>query len=136
MLILQAAISDFWGKVFLAWQNYPAITVGYEQRKCLLCDPYVTLMLLTLMLYMSSGATSTNFFDHSGIGDKKKGLWANSARMQSRDVAIIGVNALFSKKLSVISGIKNSFLAFTNRFASRKMVANISKALVENAVSS
>lgn len=85
---------------------------------------------------LSPGATSTNFFDYSGIGDKKKGLWANSARMQSRDVAIIGVNALFSKKLSVISGIKNSFLAFTNRFASRKMVANISKALVENAVSS
>jgi hypothetical protein len=35
LLILQAAISDFWGKVFLAWQIYPAITVGYEQRKCL-----------------------------------------------------------------------------------------------------
>jgi hypothetical protein len=35
LLILQAAISDFWGKVFLAWQIYPAITVGYEQCKCL-----------------------------------------------------------------------------------------------------
>ena len=56
--------------------------------------------------------------------------------MQSRDVATIGVNTLFSKKLSVISGIKNSFLAFTNGFASRKMAANISKALVKNAVSS
>jgi len=56
--------------------------------------------------------------------------------MQSRDVAIIGVNALFSKKLSVISGIKNSFWAFTNRFVSRKMAANISKKLVKKAVSS
>lgn len=85
---------------------------------------------------LSPGATSTNFFDYAGIGDKEKGFWANSARMQSRDVAIIGVNALFAKKLSVISGIKNSFLAFTNRFASRKIVANISKKLVKNAVSS
>jgi len=83
---------------------------------------------------LSPGATSTNFFEYSGIGDKKKGFWANSARMQSRDVAIIGVNALFSKKLSVISGIKNSFLAFTNRFASRKMAANISKKFVKSAV--
>jgi short-subunit dehydrogenase len=85
---------------------------------------------------LSPGATRTNFFDYAGIGDKKKGLWANSARMQSRDVAIIGVNALFAKKLSVISGKKNSFLAFTNRFASRKIAAIISKKLVKNAVSS
>lgn len=84
---------------------------------------------------LSPGTTSTNFFDSAGIGDKKKGFYANSARMKSRDVATIGVNALFSKKLSVISGKKNSFLAFTNRFASRKIVANISKKLVKNAVS-
>ena len=84
---------------------------------------------------LSPGATSTNFFNYAGIGDKKKGFWENSARMQSRDVAIIGVNALFAKKLSVISGIKNSFLAFSNRFASRKIVANISKKLVKDAIS-
>ncbi len=84
---------------------------------------------------LSPGATSTNFFNYAGIGDKKKGLWANNTRMQSRDVAIIGVNALFARKLSVISGIKNSFLAFTNRFASRKITANISKKLIKNAAS-
>ena len=83
---------------------------------------------------LSPGATSTNFFDTAGIGEKKKGLWANSARMRSRDVAIIGVNALFAKKLSVIAGIKNSFLAFTNRFAPRNMTANISKKLIKNTV--
>jgi short-subunit dehydrogenase len=85
---------------------------------------------------LSPGTTRTNFFDYAGIGDKKKGFYANSARMQSKDVAIIGVNSLFAKKLSVISGKKNSFLAFTNRFASRKMVANITKKIVKNAVNS
>jgi short-subunit dehydrogenase len=81
---------------------------------------------------LSPGATNTNFFDSAGIGEKKKGLWANSARMRSRDVAIIGVNALFAKKLSVISGVKNSLLTFTNRFAPRNMAANISKKLIKN----
>ena len=68
--------------------------------------------------------------------DKKKGVFSNSARMKSRDVAIIGVDALFAKKLSVISGKKNSFLALINRFASRKITANISKYLVKNSISS
>jgi len=84
---------------------------------------------------LSPGATDTNFFDHAGIGDKEKGLFANNARMQSREVANTGVNALFAKKLSVISGMKNSFLAFTNKFASRNMVATISKKLTKNAAS-
>jgi hypothetical protein len=35
LLILQGAASAFWGKVFLAWQSSPVITVGYEQRKSL-----------------------------------------------------------------------------------------------------
>lgn len=85
---------------------------------------------------LSPGATSTNFFDYAGIGDKKKGIFAKSARMKSGDVAIIGVDALFAKKISVISGKKNSFLAFTNRLASRKIAANISKYLVKNTMSS
>jgi short-subunit dehydrogenase len=92
--------------------------------------------LQVVVTCLSPGATSTNFFNYAGVGDKKKGLMANSSRMQSRDVAMIGVNALFSKKLSVISGLKNSFLAFTNRFVSRKMAANISKILIRNAVNS
>ena len=85
---------------------------------------------------LSPGPTNTSFFDNADIGEKKKGYWANSARMKSRDVALIGVDALFSKKLSVISGAKNSFLAFGNRFVSRRITANISKKLIKNAISS
>jgi len=84
---------------------------------------------------LSPGATSTKFFDVAGIGDKKSGFYANSSRMRSRDVAVIGINALFAKKLSVIPGLKNSFLAFSNRFSSRKIAANISKKLIKNATS-
>jgi len=82
---------------------------------------------------LSPGATKTNFFDTAGIGEKEKGLFANKRRMQSKDVAMIGVNALFSKKLSVISGRKNSILASINKLSSRKMTAAISKKLIQSA---
>jgi len=66
---------------------------------------------------LSPGTTDTNFFEAAGVGDREKGFWANSARMSSGDVAMFGVNALFSRKLSVVSGLKNSILVFSNRFA-------------------
>jgi len=50
------------------------------------------------------GATDTNFVDYAQIGDKKKGLFSNKARMKSREVADIGINALFTGKSSLISG--------------------------------
>tara|TARA_B100000614_G_C14502101_1_gene475060 strand:+ start:443 stop:1240 length:798 start_codon:yes stop_codon:yes gene_type:complete len=80
------------------------------------------------------GATDTNFFDYAQIGDKKRGLFSNKTRMKSREVAEIGINALFAGKLSLISGIMNSCLAFTNRLAPRKMSANISKKLLKDAI--
>ncbi len=83
---------------------------------------------------LSPGPTDTNFFEHAQVGDKKKGLFSNTGRMKSREVAAIGIDALFAEKLSVISGKKNSFLAFTNRLAPRKMAANISKKLMSDAI--
>jgi short-subunit dehydrogenase len=80
------------------------------------------------------GATDTNFFNYAQIGDKKKGFFSNTGRMKSREVAAIGIDALFAGKLSVISGMKNSFLAFTNRLAPRKMSATISKKIMKDSL--
>lgn len=83
---------------------------------------------------LSPGATDTNFFDSAQIGDKKKGLFSNKGRMKSRDVATIGINALFAGKLSLISGSLNSFIAFTNRLAPRSLSAIITKKLMKDAI--
>jgi short-subunit dehydrogenase len=85
---------------------------------------------------LSPGPTDTNFFDGvgvEGVREKKKGIWAKSNLMKSRKVAEIGVNALFAKKLSVIAGNWNSFLAFSNRLAPRKAAASISKKVMRQA---
>ena len=76
---------------------------------------------------LSPGPTDTNFFENSKFGDKKKGHFSNTGRMKSREVAAIGINALFAKKLSIISGMKNSFLAFTNRLAPRSISPTFQK---------
>ena len=83
---------------------------------------------------LSPGPTDTHFFDHAKLGDKKKGLFSNKTRMQSGKVAAIGVDALFAEKLSIISGLKNLFLAFINRFASRKITAIVSKKIMKDAI--
>jgi len=83
---------------------------------------------------LSPGPTDTNFFESSQIGDKKKGHFSNKGRMKSREVAVIGINALFAEKLSIISGKKNSFLAFTNRLAPRSLCAIILKKLMKDAM--
>lgn len=85
---------------------------------------------------LSPGPTDTNFFERvgvEGVSDRKKGVWAKSNLMASRKVAEIGVNALFSKKLSVVAGSWNSFLAFSNRLAPRRMAASVSKKMMRQA---
>ncbi len=57
---------------------------------------------------LSPGATDTNFFDYAQMGDREKGLFANKGRMNSRAVAAIGIDSLFSEKLSIIPGKKNT----------------------------
>jgi len=85
---------------------------------------------------LSPGPTDTNFFEEvgvSGLGEKKKGIWARSNRMQSREVAEIGVNALFAKKFSLVAGTWNSLLAFSNRLAPRKTSVSVSKKIMKQA---
>ena len=85
---------------------------------------------------LSPGPTDTNFFEVvgvQGIAEKKTGIWAKSNRMAPRKVADIGVDALFSKKLSIIAGGWNSLLAFSCRLAPRRAAASISKKVMKQA---
>lgn len=85
---------------------------------------------------LSPGPTDTNFFDRvgvEGIAERQKGLWAKNKRMESRDVAEIGVNALFAKKLSIVAGSLNSLFAFSSRLAPRRTTASISKKVMKQA---
>jgi short-subunit dehydrogenase len=81
---------------------------------------------------LSPGATDTDFFIRSGIGDVMTGFFAKKRRMDAKKVAELGVSALFSKKLSTIAGLTNKILAWSNRFAPRPMVAGLSKLLMKN----
>lgn len=82
---------------------------------------------------LSPGATDTNFFIRSGIGnDIITGFFAKKRRMDAHKVAELGVAALFSNKLSIITGRMNKVLAISNRFAPRVMVAGVSKWLMKN----
>lgn len=82
---------------------------------------------------LSPGATDTDFFIRSGVGnDVMTGFFAKKRRMDTKKVAEIGVAALFSNKLSTISGLANKVLAISNRFAPRMMVAGVSKWLMKN----
>ena len=85
---------------------------------------------------LSPGPTDTNFFkvvDIRGIDEKKTGFWAKNNRMQSREVAEIGVNALYAKKLSCVAGNWNALFAFGNRLAPRKAAACVSKKVMKQA---
>lgn len=85
---------------------------------------------------LSPGPTDTNFFEGvgvEGVREKKKGIWAKSNLMESREVAEIGVNALFAKKLSVIAGNLNSLFAFSARLVPRCTTASICKKVMKQA---
>jgi len=86
---------------------------------------------------LSPGPTDTNFFDAVGVEgfrDKKKGVWEKSNLMAPRQVAEIGIQALFAKKLSVVAGHWNALLAFSNRLASRRTAAGISKKVMKQSI--
>ncbi len=80
---------------------------------------------------LSPGHTDTNFFAYAGIGNDKKGFYGLNTRISPAKVAQVGINALFSKRISVIPGIKNNILANINRFSPRLLTANISKYLTK-----
>ncbi len=80
---------------------------------------------------LSPGATDTAFFDVAKIPEIENSQLKKSARQSAKKVAEIGINAMFNRKLSVIPGFKNNFLAFSNRFAPRSLVASISKKIMQ-----
>jgi hypothetical protein len=55
--------------------------------------------------------------------------------MGSREVAKIGVDALFAKKLSMVAGNWNSLFVFGTRLAPKRTAAGISKKVMKQATS-
>ena len=85
---------------------------------------------------LSPGPTDTNFFDRvgvDGLAQKQKGIWAKNKRMKAREVAEIGVEALFAKKLSIIAGNINSLFALSCRLSPRKFTVTVSKRIMQQA---
>jgi uncharacterized protein len=79
---------------------------------------------------VSPGPTDTAFFadlDGRGLSNDH---FEKGARDRASDVARIGLEALFSGRLSQVVGKKNFWLTNMNRFAPRSMVARIAKGLM------
>ncbi|PIT86114.1 MAG: short-chain dehydrogenase [Candidatus Magasanikbacteria bacterium CG10_big_fil_rev_8_21_14_0_10_43_6] len=79
---------------------------------------------------LSPGMTATKFFTEMGVGENTDGIFDKRRRMSAEDVAEIGVDALFRKKLSVISGYKNKCLAWGSKIVPRAVVAAITKRMM------
>ena len=79
---------------------------------------------------LSPGPTETNFFTVAKMNDIN--ISHMNKRLSAKKVAEVGINALFDKKLSIISDFKSKFLVFSNRFAPRSIVANISKTMMKS----
>jgi short-subunit dehydrogenase len=87
---------------------------------------------------LSPGPGVVNFFEVvgiDGITEKMKKHWAKNTNKERLEVAEIGVDALFAKKLSLVAGHWNSLFAFGNRLISRNAAANISKKVLRKATS-
>ncbi len=81
---------------------------------------------------LSPGPTDTGFFKTMDNNDLNNPHFDKKSRMPANKVAEIGINALFNKKLSVIVGTVNKLRTFSAKFASRNMVADISKKIMKN----
>ncbi|MFQ6607331.1 MAG: SDR family NAD(P)-dependent oxidoreductase [Fidelibacterota bacterium] len=79
---------------------------------------------------LSPGATNTDFFLRSGVGNVTSGWFAMKRRMDASIVAEQGVSALFDHKLSTITGFTNRVSAISNRFIPRWIMLSITKFLM------
>lgn len=82
---------------------------------------------------LSPGPTDTAFFGEIDSKSAKPSHFAKSQRVDARTVAEIGLKAMFSGQLSTIVGAANALRAWSLRFASRKMVAQVSKGMMRAA---
>ncbi len=78
------------------------------------------------------GATETEFFNQAGIGSPSTGVFRSGSRMLAKDVAAIGLAALFAKKLFVVTGLKNKAMIFLTRLLPRRIVARVSKNIMRD----
>ena len=81
---------------------------------------------------LSPGPTDTAFFgdiDRRGIST---GYFAKGSRHDARDVARVGLEALFSGRLSKIVGSANYWQAWSLRFAPRSVVASLAKGMMRS----
>ncbi|MFZ6820016.1 SDR family NAD(P)-dependent oxidoreductase [Undibacterium sp. Ji22W] len=78
---------------------------------------------------LSPGITATSFLQVSG---QKPTFYQRMVMMQSRPVAIIGLQALFAGKASVVPGLINKLTIFCNRFVPRQWQTKLAYLLMKN----
>lgn len=78
---------------------------------------------------LSPGVTATNFLVVSG---QKPTFYQRLFMMQSRPVAAIGLKSMMSGKASVVPGLLNKLVVFSNRLAPRSIQSKVAQALMRN----
>lgn len=78
---------------------------------------------------LSPGITATSFLAVSG---QKPTFYQRLVMMQSRPVAKIGLQALFSGKVSTNPGLINKLTIFSNRFVPRRLQTKLAYLLMKN----
>lgn len=77
------------------------------------------------------GPTKSSFFDRASMGDVRLASGKPIKLMEAQVVAAIGYNALKNRKMIVVPGYQNKFLAFMTRVAPRSIAIKITRWLME-----
>jgi short-subunit dehydrogenase len=80
------------------------------------------------VLTVSPGATQSEFGSTAGFGDDAAFF---NKMPSSEDLAKFTYKAMTKQKTNAIHGLKNRFMAFSNRFAPRKMTTAIAAMMME-----
>lgn len=78
---------------------------------------------------LSPGITATSFLQVSG---QKATLYQRMVMMESKPVAAIGLNAMFSGKASVVPGLINKLTIFANRLTPRSLQTKLAYLMMKN----
>ena len=76
---------------------------------------------------LSPGVTATEFLEVAG---QRPTLYQRILMMNSADVVRIGLNAMFKRKSSVVSGWLNAFMVWSNRLLPRRWSAAVANRLM------
>jgi len=82
---------------------------------------------------ISPGTTKTGFFDASGQSSLT--LYQRMSMMESRPVALLGLQAMLRGRPSIVPGALNAMTIFSGRFMPRRLMALISNRLISGAKS-